>query len=236
MARTGDRALFDAFAEDYEQHAATSAYNALYDRPAVLDLLGDVSGRRILDAGCGPGLYAEELLARGAEVIAFDESSDMVRLANARLGHRASVRVHDLCNPLDWIDPDSCDGAVLALVIHHVEDRVFALRELHRVLRPGGFLVVSTHHPVVDWLRRGGSYFTTEPIEETWSRGWQVRYWRQPLTEICAEFSQAGFVIERLVEPRPHPAMAEQYPEDHDQLQQAPAFMMFRLLKQSATA
>ncbi len=52
---------------DFERHAAVSAYNALYDRPAMLSLIGDVDGRLILDAGCGPGLYAEELLARGAE-------------------------------------------------------------------------------------------------------------------------------------------------------------------------
>ncbi|MGH9127516.1 MAG: hypothetical protein ACRDY2_00765 [Acidimicrobiales bacterium] len=50
------RAFYGLFAADYEAHAAVSAYNALYDRPAVLRLLGPVDGRRVLDAGCGPGL------------------------------------------------------------------------------------------------------------------------------------------------------------------------------------
>ena len=67
-------ALFDAFAESYAEHARESVYNALYDRPAVLDLLGDVTGLRVLDAGCGPGYYAEELVRRGARVTAFDGS------------------------------------------------------------------------------------------------------------------------------------------------------------------
>jgi len=93
---------------DYESHAAVSPYNALYDRPAVLNLLGDVGGRLILDAGCGPGLYAEELLARGAEVIAFDRSTGMIDLARTRLGERASLRVHDLAEPLDWIATGTC--------------------------------------------------------------------------------------------------------------------------------
>src|ERR1039457_1667540 len=48
----------------------------------------------------------------------------------------------------------------------------------------------------------GGSYFEAEVIEETWSRGWQVRYWRQPLQLSCDEFASAGFLIERLAEPR----------------------------------
>lgn len=223
--------VFDEFAEDFERHATESAYNALYDRPAVLELIGEVTGQRVLDAGCGPGLYAEELLARGAEVVAFDHSPKMVSLARNRLGDRAMVRVHDLADPLDWLEDESFDAGLLALVIHHLDDRVAALRELHRVLRPGARLVVSTHHPTADWLRLGGSYFTIEAIEETWSQGWSVRYWRLPLTATCAEFTNAGFLIERLVEPRPAQGMAERFPEDYEKLNREPGFINFRLVK-----
>jgi SAM-dependent methyltransferase len=222
---------FDAFAEDYERHAEDSAYNALYDRPAVLELVGDVSGRRILDAGCGPGLYAAELAARGAEVWGFDASPEMVRLARRRAGGGATFRVHDLAEPLVWLEDAAFDGALLALVIHHVDDRVAALRELHRVLRPGGFLVLSTHHPVSDWLRVGGSYFTTERLDEVWRDSWPVRFWRQPLTRTCAEFAQAGFLIERLVEPLPAEAMADGFPDDYAKLVREPGFIDFRLRK-----
>jgi len=222
---------FDSFAGDYERHAEVSAHNALYDRPAMLALLGDVAGRRILDAGCGPGLYAAELVARGAEVVGFDASPEMVRLAARRVGPAATFRAHDLARPLDWLDDASFDGALLALVIHHVDDRVAALRELHRVLRPGGFLVVSTHHPVSDWLRLGGSYFTTERLDEVWSRGWHVRYWRQPLSRTCDEFAAAGFLIERLAEPLPVDDMADRFPDDHAKLLREPGFIDFRLHK-----
>ena len=205
--------LFDAFAEAYESHAADGLYNALYDRPSVLDLLGDVSGLRVLDAGCGPGLYAEELLARGADVVGFDQSPAMVRLARRQTGDRVDVRVHDLSSPIAWLDDDSFDAALMALVLHHLDDRVAALRELHRVLQPDGRLVVSTHHPTSDWLRLGGSYFSVAPIEEDWHRGdWHVRYWREPLEGKCAAFADGGFVIERLIEPRPIPEMAERFP------------------------
>lgn len=71
--------MYDAFAGAYGSHARTSPYNALYDRPALLGLAGDVAGRRVLDAGCGPGIYAADLVARGAHVTAFDESLEMVR-------------------------------------------------------------------------------------------------------------------------------------------------------------
>ncbi|HEX2307137.1 MAG TPA: SAM-dependent methyltransferase, partial [Jatrophihabitantaceae bacterium] len=56
--------MYERFAAEYADHAAAAPYNALYDRPAVLALAGDVSGRTVLDAACGPGLYARELLQR----------------------------------------------------------------------------------------------------------------------------------------------------------------------------
>ena len=223
---------FEDFAESYARHAEASAYNALYDRPAVLHLLGDVAGLRVLDAGCGPGFYAAELVARGAEVVGFDASPDMVRLAERRVGPGGTFRAHDLGRPLDWLDDEVFDAALLALVIHHVDDRLGALRELYRVLRPGGVLVVSTHHPTSDWIRLGGSYFTTEKLDELWHDGeWRVRYWRQPLTATCDELADAGFLIERVLEPRPVPEMADRFPDDYAKLLREPGFIDFRLRK-----
>jgi hypothetical protein len=98
------------------------------------------------------------------------------------------------------------------------------------VLAADGALIISTTHPTSDWLRLGGSYFTTEPVENSLSprHDWPVRAWRLPLTSVCDEFHRAGFVIERLVEPRPVPEMAQRYPEDYARLGNAPAFIVFR--------
>ena len=224
--------LWEPIARDYERHAASSPHNAGYDRPAVLDLCGDVRGQSVLDLGCGPGLYAEELLARGAhEITGLDASPTMIELARRRNPEHASFRVHDLEQPLPWLADESFDLVVMALVIHHLDNRVAVLREIHRVLRPPGRVVVSTHHPTSDWQLHGGSYFAVSLIEETWKRGWKVRYWRQPLTATASEFTDAGFVIERLVEPRPVPGMAETSPEEFEMLSTQPGFIAFRLRK-----
>jgi len=165
-------ATYDAFADAFDLHAATGAYNAHYDRPALLGLLGEVQGLRVLDVGCGPGLYAEELEERGADVIGIDVSAEMIRIAEQRLAGRASFRVHDLETPLDWAEDGSFDVVVMALVLHHLQDPRQVLRELRRILREDGRLVLSTVHPVADWLRHGGSYFTDERLTETWNDGW----------------------------------------------------------------
>jgi SAM-dependent methyltransferase len=91
------------------------------------------------------------------------------------------------------LEDESFDAAVMALVIHHRDDRTAALRELWRELRPGSPLVVSNHHPTSDWLRLGGSYFEKERVEEDWHEGrWRVRYWRMPLQQLSAEFADSG--------------------------------------------
>ena len=223
--------MYDDFADSFAAHAEHSAYNAHYDRPAVLGLLGDVAGCRVLDVGCGSGLYAAELAQRGADVVGFDGSAKLVEHARQRVGGVADLRVHDVRNPLDWLADESIDRAVMALVLHHLDDPVPALREIHRVLKTGGRLVVSTVHPVADWRQLGGSYFTDEMIDDTWNLGWEVRFRRAPLTAWCAEFGEAGFLIERLVEPLPAESMKARFPDAYDKLTVEPFFVVFVLVK-----
>jgi SAM-dependent methyltransferase len=227
--QVGREAQYEMFADEFFRHAENGLYNAHYDRPACLALLGDVAGRTVLDAACGPGLYARELLARGARVIGFDQSPRMAELA-AQQAPGGEFRVHDLSDPLTWLPDGSVDLALCALAIEYIDDRVSALRELRRVLRPDGALVLSRMHPTSDWLRGDGGYFDVRVVEETWQRGrWHVRYWLAPLETTCAEIAEAGFVIERLVEPRPTPRGAEVDPAHYAELTEQPGFLAFRL-------
>lgn len=222
-------AMYDGFAQYFAEHAADSPYNAYYDRPAVLDLCGDVTGKRVLDAGCGPGLYAEELVARGARVEGFDQSSDMVEVATRRLGDRAQFRVHDLADPMGWLADDVVDLVVCALTLHYVTDRVAALAEFRRVLATGGRAVLSVGHPMANWEYAGGSYFEGRWLEDTWPMGLRVRWWHQPLEDWVDEFAAAGLAVERLVEPRPIPEMAVRHRHDFAVLARRPGFVAFSL-------
>ena len=83
---------YDSFAEAYSAMNEASLINAHYERPALLDLAGDVAGRRILDAGCGSGPLFAALRDRGAVVTGFDSSAGMLELARRRLGDDADLR------------------------------------------------------------------------------------------------------------------------------------------------
>jgi SAM-dependent methyltransferase len=188
-----------------------------------------VAGKRVLDAACGPGLYAAELLARGADVTGFDVSPRMVEIAREQ-APGGEFRVHDLNEPLTWLPDASVDLALCALASEYIDDRVGALRDLRRVLRPGGALVLSRLHPTGEWLRNGGNYHEPRVITETWEKGWTLRFWLVPLETACEEFAAAGFLIERLLEPRPDPATAADNPRRYARLSREPAgHMVFRL-------
>src|SRR5438309_158176 len=113
---------YEQLADAYASRVDTKDYNAHYERPAMLSLLPDVRGLRALDAGCGPGRYAEWLADQGADVTAFDVSPRMLANARRRLGLKARIEKADLNHPLTFLDDESFDLVVCALALDYVRD------------------------------------------------------------------------------------------------------------------
>ena len=211
-ARPAERAVvndYDSFAEEYSAGNEASLINGYYTRPAVLDLAGDVAGRRILDAGCGSGPLSAALRDRGATMTGFDSSAKMLQLARRRLGPAADLHLADLGSPLPF--PDAAfDDVIACLVLHYLQDWTAPLAELRRVLRPGGRLIASVDHPVQGHplLRPGTDYFATYERTEEWTFGGQsvpMRFWHRPLPAMISAFTKAGFRIAAIDEPLPAP-------------------------------
>lgn len=220
---------FDAMGEAYAASAESGPYNALYDRPALLDLAGDVAGVRALDAGCAAGALSAELAARGATVFGVDASPEMVRLARERHLNGASFAVADLAKPLEFLTDGSFDLIAASLVLHYVLDWTVPLSEFHRVLRPSGRLVMTTHHPAARYAASPtNDYRAIEMITEEWvkdGRPYEVRWFRRPLAAIVDPITDAGFVIERIVEPIPRPEMRNSHPDVWEKLMKEPWFL-----------
>lgn len=119
----------------------------------LLDAAGPLSGRRVLDCGCGRGALSRAAAARGAEVVGVDVSERMLHTA-VEAGGAAAYLLADLAAlPLA---PASVDAAVGMFVLHHV-DLAAAADELARVLRPGGrgvFLETWQRNPLIRAARR----------------------------------------------------------------------------------
>lgn len=234
MSADGDAFNYDSVAHPYARAVDGAPFNALYERPATLGLMPSVEGRRVLDAGCGTGWYAEQLFSRGAHVTGVDTSAKMLAHAKARLGERADLHVADLSGALPFAD-GAFDVVLSALVLHYLRDLTSPLRELHRVLVPGGTLLFSTHHPTCEAERLEAAgvpvrYFETEPVEEDWTGIGRVRFFRRPLTAWFEALSGAGFHVDRVVEPVPTEAFARAHPEKYARLLRRPAFLIVRAL------
>ncbi|WP_223261512.1 class I SAM-dependent methyltransferase [Glutamicibacter arilaitensis] len=195
---------YDDFAQDYADENEFSMLNAYYERPATLELAGEVAGRNILDIGCGAGPLSEQLMSRGASVSGFDTSRAMVDLARQRLGEDADLKVATLGEKLPYAD-NSFDDAIASLVFHYLPDWDYALEEVRRVLKPGGRLIMSVNHPILyPFNHRGKDYFQlTQYTDQVTFKGKpaELTYWHRPLHETMKALISAGFAVERVWEP-----------------------------------
>lgn len=188
---------YDRTSQNYDATRQPVAVDAV----AVMlgaDVGGGLSGRTVLDAGCGTGQFTQVLAGRGARVEAVELSTGMLGAARRKLQPEADsgqVRFHQASITSLPLADDSVDGAVINQVLHHLpEPGVDAfpvaqqvLDEVRRVLRPGGTLVVNTCSQ--DQLRDGYWYFQLLP--ERVNRVMLQNY--APLAELTRCLQAAGF-------------------------------------------
>lgn len=208
--------------------AIAGAYQARYQLPCDdivygvhgpyerdLRLLGDVRGKRALVLGCGGGQDVVALAKMGAEAAGIDSSRRQLDHADALAKEqRVEARFRlGTAEDLSDFESRSQDLVLSVQALNYVErlDRVFA--EAYRVLRPGGRLVFSVHHPFDAAVGDEPPYcvergYWQSPVDWTWEfpeAGVSARFrsWYPPVSAWVALVQQAGFVLERLLEPPP---------------------------------
>lgn len=228
-------AAYEKMAVKYDELIDHKPHNAYYDRPNTLALLPNVKGKNVLDAACGPGKYAEILIAQGANVIGYDISPKMVELAIQRNQNQGDFFVHDLSTPFEKIENESQDIVLCALALHYLEDWTPAIKEFNRLLKKDGILVISIEHPFNDFnFFKSKKYFETEQVKCTW-RGFgepiEVNSYRRSLGECLNPLTENGFYIDKLIEPKPTKEFENVDPRHYKELNDFPAFMCIRAVK-----
>ena len=182
----------------------------LAEERAMLGLLPqDLSGRNVLDAGCGTGRYMRYAMQRGAARVAgVDLSRDMLLRAEAELDagrRRASIELmqgslDDLPVTDAWADLTLC-----GLAVGHVEQLEPVLGELCRVTQPGGMVLCSDVHPIghaLGWLRdfkADGQRYAVRHTAHLYS------HWHAACARVGLEI---GSVLEPMLDPIDIPAGA----------------------------
>jgi SAM-dependent methyltransferase len=182
-------------------------------READAHLLGDVAGRDILELGCGSAMCSRWLVGQGARPIAFDLSAGMLR--HARAGEQRSGNVVPLvqadASALPFLDA-SFDIVFTAFgAVPFVADSARVMREVARVLRPGGRWVFAVTHPIrwifpddpgPDGLTASMPYWDRTPYVEFAEDG-QPTYveHHRTLGDRIREITAAGLTLIDLIEP-----------------------------------
>jgi ubiquinone/menaquinone biosynthesis C-methylase UbiE len=253
------RAAWNAGADAFIQFVETGAdyYRHLVHGPALLAACGEVRGGSALDLGCGQGYFSRLLARAGATVTGIDLSDKLLARAlelEAAEPLGITYLQMDAVQLGTRLEEASFDLVTGCMSLQDMADVAPVLSGARRVLRPGGRVVFSVPHPCTDppvreWKRdeRGNKlalcldrYFDSGPAVCHWVMSRLKYHWRTPfrrytLTEWSGLIRDAGFIIQRLNEPRPAAELVAAHPELED-CSRMPFFLIFEILKPPARA
>jgi 2-polyprenyl-3-methyl-5-hydroxy-6-metoxy-1,4-benzoquinol methylase len=226
VARHWDRST-DAWAEAFKH--GKDVFAEVFNTPSFLGFIGDLNGKKVLDAGCGEGRSSRNLTHKGAKVVGVDLSSRMIALAQ-REEEREPLGIEyrqASFSDLSIFEDGSFETVVSMMALMDAPDFTGAAKEFFRVLRPGGMFAFSVIHPCfytrgLGYVRDGKGrrikltvcdYFADAPVVERWrfpaqedakeSAYFGVPRFPYTLSHYVNGLIGAGFVPTGIMEPRP---------------------------------
>lgn len=198
---------WDTAAEAYGQYIAQREQSNL-EHDAILarmlELLGDLAGQEVLDAGCGEGFLARVLAARGARVTGIDLSPRLITMARAKDPHHAmTYLVGDLSRPYPEL-AGHFDKIGSHLALNDVADHRGFAATLASLARPGARVVLALNNPY-SAVTRGhiSDYFAQDALGlyvGLAKQGIRAHYYHRTLEDYLDAFLGAGFRLAKLAD------------------------------------
>lgn len=220
--------------------------------PAVLKMLGKIAGKRVVDLGCGDGYYSRIMARRGAKVTAVDFSDDSISLAKrAEEKELLGIAYHrsDIAR-MPFLGSEFFDIALAELVFSTIPTQkkyAQVVKEVRRILKPGGIIVVTKGHPVNFFRPNKSRFYKTSNQRKNYFdslarqdvrmniAGRIARFtdYHRTLEDLLWPWLKNGFVINGIGEPKPTKSSANKYPEHLADGLVAPFYIVFRLRKEN---
>lgn len=213
--------------------------------PIVFEFLGDLSGKLVLDAGCGNGYLSRKMAKTARKVIGVDFTEGLIDRAIQRSKEYNNIeyRVENI-EHLSFVD-NLFDVVFCNMVLMDLENLDSAIFQLSRVAKAGATIVISTQHPCFENAHKDyplrdeeghevgrviTDYFTSGLVVDKYE-GFPHYHWK--LSEYLNAFSKNNLFIEKVVEPNNKALLKENMTEvvrNH-----TPMFILFKLKKLSHT-
>lgn len=202
--------------------------------PTIFDLLGDLAGKKVLDAGCGNGYLSQRLGEVAERVVGVDFTEDLIDIAKKRNNKK---NIEYIVGDLEHLNFDDqlFDIVLCNLVLMDVENINKVMKELSRVLKIDGLMIISILHPcfenppntesLIDGKgeKKGRlikKYFTTGLMID---KGNSYQHYHHTLTDYLNSFAEVNLFIEKIVEPNSALLL------DNDLSDEWPYFMIIKL-------
>ena len=232
--------------EDWIQMVQTNQHRTHFIMPFTFKQLGNVSGKKILDVGCGEGGYSRELARRGAAVTAVDCAENAIKYCVSKAEEEQLKIIHYVRNSCDLfnIADETFDIVLASMMLMDCEDFEGTIKEITRVLKPSGKLFASVCHPCFHYAGGIGrqdkgldkkvvvsDYYHPAEWEAPLSSGTVKVIWRhRTMEDYVKTFIRCGLTITDLHEPVPTEEQAG-ISENIAWMQKIPIFLFWELKK-----
>jgi ubiquinone/menaquinone biosynthesis C-methylase UbiE len=256
----GWNAAGEEFAARFERHE--EFFHKYMINPAILDLLGPVEGKAILDVACGEGHLSRKLaeLAKGnVRITGVDASETLIEIAKQRnkaFANSIQFQVGD-ASRMDQVPSKAFDIAICNMALMFIKRYEDAIHEVARALKPQGIFVFSLLHPC--FLTPGSDWIMddTQGTGKEKRIGWktdnyhlrlaarnvlfvcdtqETYYFCRTLEDYARTLRKNGLVLTDLREPLPPQAMMERKPEFQAELKRGLFLIMKTVLSEDVTA
>lgn len=234
---------YDSIAEKYlssrtESNGGSFFKNIDTEVPMMFSMVPqDLSGLKLLDIGCGPGIHLKEYVRRGCEGFGVDLSPKMIDVAMAYCPD-AKFNVGNI-SKLQFKD-NLFDIVTASFVLDHVENLEAAIKEVKRVLKIDGIFIFSVPHPISNMFRHSkpnefiptDSYFSRETLfHNIVGDGTKMLGIRRQLQDYFQPQTKNGFVLMDFVENQPDEDWLKKYENFNPDYLKFPCVCFFRWKK-----
>lgn len=219
--------------------------NTLFEIPALFSLLPDLAGKKVLDLGCGFGDHCIKFIEAGAtKVVGIDVSKRMLEIAENENKHQCISYINMAIEDISTLD-EKFDVIVSSLAMHYIENYEGVAKDVYHLLNQHGLFVFSQESPLATCFSGGNRWTKDEngkklyvnladygvegERESTWFVEGVKKYHRTFSTTVNT-LIQAGFCIEKMIEPLPTSEILEKYP-DYADLFHKPDFLLIKASK-----
>ncbi len=211
--------------------------NDTLEKPIFDEVVGAVSGLRILDIGCGDARFGRDVLAQGcASYLGIDGSQRMTEAAHQILAGTTGQVIHAKMETWDY-PRQAFDLIVSRMALHYTADLDSLFAKVYGALTVGGRFIFSVEHPVItssDQARPDGTgkrqgwivddYFATGPRVVQWMGGEVIKV-HHTVEDYFGALQQAGFLVTALREARPRPELFPD-PREYARRQRIPLMLL----------